>query len=232
MATRTGTASQVDGSAGPGSTSVTVPADATACVAFWAQFDGTGANEGIGAITLGGNAFTVRSEINAGPIPGSDKTGTGVATLTNLPGTGTQTFAWGWAGADARSEGGGIFLVWVKNVNLADLVRDAGTDSQEAGTTVSVTINSITTDLVLSLGQGFASAFSTADIIFIDNAVVNGEHYDVGEYIAGASSTTCGLFAYDYSTVAGISLKDSAAPPAVTVTTNPIPVRHARETSW
>ena len=146
---------------------------------------------------------------------------------------GTQTFAWAWSDGVARGEGGGIFLVWVKDVNTADIFRDADVAS-DGRRHRGLRDHRLDHDRPRAVAGASvrATAFSTADIIFINDVAVNSEHYDIGEYTAGASSTTCGLSAYDYSTVAGISLKDGAAPPAVTVTTNPIPVRHARETSW
>ena len=231
MASRTGTASQIDASAASGSTSVTVPADCTAAVAFWAGFDAAAST--LSTLTLGGNSFTTQSEKTT-QTP-ADTTGTGVATLTNLPGTGTQTLAWAWSNASARDEGGGLVIVWAKSVNTADLVRDADTDHDTGSTIPSVTIDSTTTDLVLAMGQRFGDPdpILNADVVFVNNMNVNSEGYDVGEYSPpGASNTTATIAAPDYSTVAAISLKDGAVPPAVTGTTNPFPVRHSRETSW
>jgi hypothetical protein len=227
MASRTGTASQVDASAASGSTSVTVPANATCAVAFWAAFNNLGPST-LSTLTLGGNAFTTRSEI-ATKVPVADRTGTGVATLTNLPGTGTQTLAWAWSDADARDEGGGLVVVWVKDVNIAVLVRDSDVQNASTSTIPSVTIDSIATDLVMAMAQRFGDPdpIINAPTVFVNNMNVNSEGYDVGEYVGGPSSTTCTLAAPDYSTIAAISLAS-----LVTVTTNPYPVRTSRETSW
>ena len=229
MGVRTGTASQVTGSAGSGSTSVTVPADATAAVAFWAHFNNLGAAT-LSTKTLGGNAFTTRAE-NACKTPASDNTGTGVATLTNLPGTGTQTFAWAWSDSDPRDEGGGILIVWVKDVDLAAIFRDADTNSQNNLTTqASVTIDSATDDLVIGMAQLFAdngAALTTnAATTFVDDWAVNHEHSDGGQWTAGASTTTCATTGdKEYNTMAAISLKNGAVP---SVTPLSVPVaRHA-----
>src|SRR5262245_35545128 len=146
-ASRTGTASQVTASAGSGSTSVTVPADATGVVALWAQFNNLGAST-LSTKTLGGSALTTQSEI-AGKTPAADRVGVGVATLFTLPGTGTQTFAWAWSDTDARDEGGGIFLVWIKGFDTGTPVRDSDTvNASGSGAAVSRTIDTTTTDLV------------------------------------------------------------------------------------
>lgn len=207
-----GTISQVNASAASGSTSVTVPDNATGVVALWSGWR-SGSSGTLSTNTLGGNAFTTRAE-KASDIP-ADAPGCGVATLTSLPAAGSQTFAWAWSDGLARTEGGGIFLIWVRNINTSDIFRDADVDSKAGSNAVSVTIDSLATDLVLSLGQAFGTAFSTADTILLDNIAVNSEHYDIGQYIAGASTTTCGLSAYDYSSVAAISLKMVGGDPPV-----------------
>lgn len=216
MASRTGTASQVDGSGGNGSTSVTVPADATGAVAFWAHFDSNGSST-MATLTLGGNSFTVRAQ-NAEGVP-ADATGTGVATLTSLPGTGTQTFAWTWSAGGARHEGGGIWVVWIKDMDASDVFRDADTNTQPNLTTqASVTIDSVTTDLVLGMGQEFDGGGSltiNATTTFVNSVVVNSEQYDVGEWTAGAATTNCATTGnVEFNTMAAISIKNAPAPAA------------------
>lgn len=206
-AARTGTASQVDASGGNGSTSVTVPADATAAVAFWAHFDDNGGST-LSSLTLGSNSFSVKSQLAEGAT--TDETGTGVAFLGSLPGTGSQTLAWTWSAGGARSEGGGILIVWVKDHNTADPVRDADCDARtwDVATT---TLTTDTTDLVLGLAQTYGDdpAISAATV-FVHNWAVNSERYDAGEITAGSGTTTVTHSAANYSTVAAISLKDAA----------------------
>lgn len=214
MATRTGTASQVDASAGSGSTSVTVPADATAAIAFWTDYNALGIST-LSTLTLGGNSFTTAAE-NATKDPNSDTNGVGVASLETLPGSGSQTLAWAWSDTDARDEGGGIIVVWVKDVDTGDLVRDADVDFAGIGGagTRSVTITTNSTDLVLAVGQRYnADVAIDAATTFVDNFVNNIEHYDAGEYTAGASTTTCQTTGTaNYDTIAAISLKHGSAP--------------------
>ena len=76
MAVRTGTASQVDGSAGSSSTTVTVPADAAGVVAFFCHWDG-GIGSLISALTLGGNSIPVLTQLGDG-WDGADYSGVGV----------------------------------------------------------------------------------------------------------------------------------------------------------
>lgn len=208
MAVRTGTASQVDASAASGSTSVTVPADATAAVAFWSHYDGTGST--LSTLTLGGNSFVTQAEQGEESVAG--ESGVGVAVLTDLPGTGSQTLAWAWSAGGARSEGGGVFIVWLKAVDLADPVTDAAIDSQTGGpSAISVTVTSGASDLILAMCQSFTGTNPTIDgTVFIDNVTVNSEVYDVSEVaVAGATTDVAGNG--DYATIAAVSIKDAPA---------------------
>lgn len=217
MPSRTGTASQVDASGGDGSTSVTVPADATAAVAFWAQYDGTSANEYLATLTLGGNAFTIQEQINEGSQSPADNTGTGVATLTNLPGAGAQTLAWTYNAGGARQEGGGLLIVWAKDVNLADLVRDTACAAANGGFPLmlqSVDLTTASDDLVLGFIQSYSQdpIISGATTEFVNDWVVNLEHYDAGEFAPEVDNTTTITHTYgNYSTIAAISLKAATA---------------------
>jgi hypothetical protein len=211
-ASRTGSASQVDASAASGSTSVTVPADATAAVAFWSHFNNLGVSF-LDTLELAGLPFLTRSEI-ATKQPAADNTGVGVATLASLPSPGSQTLAWAWSDLDARDEGGGLFVVWVNGVDLADLVRDADTATQSGGSSLNFSIDSSPTDLILALAQSF---FSDSDptgpaTVFLNNAHVNQEGYDLSDVTPDGGATTaiaCG--AGSYPTLAAISLKAAAA---------------------
>src|SRR5688500_11017318 len=136
MASRTGTASEINASAGDGSTSVTVPADANCVVAFWSHWDGN-AGTTLSGLTLNGAAFTIQSQLAEGATTNCH--GGGVATLVN-PATGSQTAAWTWSAGGARTEGGKITLVWVTDANPTDTVRDVGTNHNTSTNNVAVTI--------------------------------------------------------------------------------------------
>ena len=94
--TRTGTASQLDGSAGNGSTSVTVPAGCNYVVAFWVFWDNI-SNSNLSSLTLGGSAFTIYRQND--DVAGASCVG--VAGLVS-PATGTQTAAWTWSSNQAK----------------------------------------------------------------------------------------------------------------------------------
>lgn len=207
MATRTGTPSQVNASAGNGSTSVTVPAGANGAIAFWAHWDGDGGST-LATLTLGGNAFTARSQIAEGFVGG--ESGVGVASLASLPAAGSQTLAWTWSAGAARSEGGEIVVVWIADMNVSDPFRDAKTDSGTGSGNVTVTVTTDVSDLLIAFAQRFAGGNPALDgTVFIDNATVNSETYDVSEVTPGAGSTVINMTGEDYSSMAAISLKSA-----------------------
>lgn len=205
----TGSVSEVDGSAGDGSTTVMVPADATAAIAFWAHFDSNGGST-LATLTLAGSGFSTQAEIAEGAL--TDQTGTGVAILTSLPGTGSQTLAWTWSAGSTRTEGGGIFIVWVKAAGTVT-PRNANLDADVGGSGVTCDVTSEPTDLVLAMAQSFGGDPAiVASTVLVDFAPINQEGYDVGVVTTGAgAATTCTLSAPNYSTIAGISLYEITA---------------------
>ena len=206
MPSRTGTASQVDASAGDGSTSVTVPADCDFVVAFWMHWDDN-AGSTISGLTLNSVSFTIQSQLAEGAV--TDESGVGVATLAN-PATGSQTFAWTWSAGGARTEGGGIFLVYVKDHNSGDAVRAAGTDAATLTTGVSVTLATETTDLLLAACQRYTGGNPALDgTVFINDVTVNSEVYDVSEVTPSATSTTVNMTNENFSSMAAVSLKQA-----------------------
>lgn len=209
MPTRVGTASQVNASAGNGSTSVTVPEGCNAVVAFACWWDGN-ANSTL-SLTLGGNALTTR----ASRVDVSDLNAVYVGTIVN-PTEGSQTLAWTWSNGGARSEGGEIILVYIQDANTADLFRDADVAAQTGSTAPSITIDSNSTDLVVAYGMRYNSVAGSVGVTgtaFINDAFLNQHIYDVTEVTAGASSTTVTITTTPtYSAVAAISLKEAAAP--------------------
>ncbi len=204
MGSKTGTAIEVDASAGNGSTSVTVPSDATAVIAFWSHFDTNGGSI-LATLSLNGAAFLTRAQLAEGAV--TDECGVGVATLPN-PATGAQTLAWTWSAGGARAEGGKIILVCVKTVDTSNLVRAAGVDAATASTNVAVTLATETTDLLLAMCQSFTGTNPALDgSVFINDAVLNSEIYDVSEVTPSATSTTVNMTGESYSSMAAISLR-------------------------
>ena len=201
---------QIDCSAASGSVSVTVPAGATAALLFWAHYNNLGAST-LSTKTLGGNAFTTQEEI-ACKTPASDNTGTGVAYLTNLPAAGSQTFAWAWSDADARDEGGGVFIVFLTDVNIADWIRSSDTDTQSGGGIPHVSpAGVIVSDGVFILVQSFTQPdiFAVGNILYYDLSTVNSEHYAIVEVCLNQSMTDVDydMGGGDYSTLAAIAIK-------------------------
>ena len=215
MPTRTGTASEVNAESPASSTSVTVPSDATMVVAFWAFWDSDGG--GIDTLSLGGSPLTVLTEIS---VVGS-AAATGVATLVAPP-TGSQTFAWDWDGTDFRDEGGKMILVWIKDHNTTTPARDVDCNATAGGSTINVTIDTQTTDLVIAMGQTYNADPTTTGTAFISNAIQNSERYDATEVtaLAGTTTITCNG---DFPSVAAISLPAASGGP-ITTTEYRLPV--------
>src|SRR5690606_21410472 len=222
MPSRTGTASIVDASAGAGSTSVDVPVNCNAVVAFWARWN-FDAGSTLSTLTLDGDSFLPAEAEQAEGVPEGAQ-GVGVAVLLN-PSTGTQTLEWAWSDGEAREEGGAIVLVYIQGANTADPVRDAAVDStffeddpeEHAFGDVSVTIDTEPDDLVLGFAgsvnfegsETYIPDISLAE--FIDNALINHFMFDVGEDVAPSSpSTTVDMTGEHYSWIAAISLKAAA----------------------
>lgn len=201
-ASRTGTPVQVDGSAGNGSVSVTVPADATAVIAFWTQYVAD-TNEVVTGLTLNGSAFTIQSQLSES----SSGAGVGVATLAS-PATGVQTFAWTYTANNARTEGGFFQLVWVKGVETSNLVRGASTDQDLVGNNVTVSVTTEPGDLLLALGSSFTPTNPALDgTVFLNDQSLNLHIYDVSEIATSAGSTVVNMTNESHSTMAAVSLR-------------------------
>ena len=205
---------RVDALAGSGSTSVTVPTNAEAVVAFFSHFDAV-AGAALATMTLGGVAMTdetdvLKNEQMAVGDAGTNSTGVGVEYLSWLPGTGTQTLAWSWSAGGNQDEGGAIYLVWLRNVNIGTPFRDFALDSETASTAPSVSIACKSTDLVIGYVQNF-SAFgnftgATVDTLLYTNDLYNSENVNVATLVASNGALTFSNTSPNYSTLAAISI--------------------------
>lgn len=203
MGARVGTASEVNGQAGNGSTSVTVPAGTTAAVAMWVFYRGI-SGEQVTSLSLGGSGMTVQAQE---ATPGDLSTYcVGVATLVNPP-TGTQTFAWNYTTNDGREEGGKFIITYVNGIDTTNLVRAAGTDSNINATNTFVTLSTETTDLLLA---ACCSATTSTPVLdganYIDDSVLQLLRYDACEVTPIATSTTVNMTGEDFSSMVAISL--------------------------
>lgn len=201
----TGSVSIVNGSAATsGSTAITVPADATAVVLFY-NFWESGGDAGAQSFSIDGDPFVLGDfTTTAGEAPAA-----GVYTLVN-PSTGSQNLAWNWTAGNARTGGGGIYLVYVKGVDTADLVRDADTAGALTTGSVSLTLDSTSTDLVLAMGASYNAnpEITSAASSLADNSTINSHRTDVDVMTAGASTTSVVVTGLAYSGSAAISLKN------------------------
>ena len=205
MGVRTGAAVNVDGSgADSGNENVLVPSDCTAVVVLYCHFTG-GADLGAPVFQLDSTAFDVDVHL----IEENDQYSVGAQTLPNPTVGASVNFDWNWAGsAGARTESGQIFVVFVKEVDTGDLVRDAQADHNDFGNAANITLTSITSDLVIGMGVGFGVDPVTDGTQFFDNIALNSANIDGVEVTAGDPSTLIDLGVYTYPAVTGVSLKD------------------------
>ena len=121
---RTGSVVRIDSTLNASSQAVTVPADADAIVVGVSGAEpGTNNYFGNGSVSIGGNNLTLVAQ-NGNEADNAAQTAVWV--LTGPP-TGSQTFAWDWAGTSAVDYGGSIFVAYYKNVHQSTPVRDSGT---------------------------------------------------------------------------------------------------------
>lgn len=197
--------STVDASAGNGSATVVVPDDATGAIAFWGHWDGN-ASSTLATLTLDGSSLTIDKQLAEGAV--ADANGVGAASLYTLPGTGARTLAWTWSAGGARSEGGQIAIIWIKNgVSTRDAQASHSTGIQN--NYGPVTVNSQATDLVLGwlvcFGGGSPPDLG-ADATLINDLSLNSEQYDAGRFAAGASTTAVTAPVTNYPALLVISI--------------------------
>lgn len=219
MARRTGTSVVINASGGNGSASVTVPADATGVIAFTVHWDGnTGST--LASLSLGGSPFTIRDQVGEGHS--ADHNGVAVATLPS-PATGTQTLAWTWSAGGARSDGGEIVLVWVRDINPADFFRDAEISTNVAANDVSITLSTQPGDLVLALANTYAdppggNPMASGNVWDNNLGPLNGHIWDLTEVRASGTSTTVTMQGENYAALVGIAIKPGTPSSAQYVT--------------
>lgn len=213
---RIGTATQVNASAGDGSTSVTIPVGAHAAVAFFSHWDGN-VGSSLGSLSLGGNAFSITGQLAEGAV--ADNSGIGVALLLNLPAAGSQTLAWTWNGTHPpRSDGGEIIIIWVANIDEGNAIRDFGLEAENTTSNVAVTVDTFEADLVLAFCQSFGTGAVGLDgNVFINNAFLNDHTYDVSQVTPQAGTTTVNMTGESWASMAVIVLRASIGATSATV---------------
>lgn len=135
-------------SANSGSTSVTVPADATCAIVFWSGWFGSG-TPSMSSISLGSSMTIVENAAVSGGTSAR-----GCAILVN-PSTGSQTFAWDWSGTATLDEGCPYMIRFFKGVNTGDPIRDSDNTGWTGTATNSVTLTTSSDDYVVGVVQSY-----------------------------------------------------------------------------
>lgn len=203
----TGTPVAVTWAAGanPAGQSITIPSDATAVYMFWSFYTSADGN-GLASVTLAGNAPAQTFET---PTAAVDQTGTGVAAWYN-PATGSQTLDPAWDAAP--EEGSTCVVVFVKDGDTAAW-RDADADNQDSTTACSVTLTTVSGDLVLKFDQRFSGTTPPS----LSSGWTNGQTQNNNSesarlsYISATGTTqVCASEDDNYSSVCAISIPAAA----------------------
>lgn len=211
--------SVVDGSAGDGNISVTVPVGATSAVAIWSHWDNN-AQSFLSLLSLAGSPFQFRAQLLEGTT--IDESGVGVAWLPTLPVAGSQLCAWTWSAGGARENGGEIVIYWCSGIDTDDPIRDVDIVATIGSGSVSLTVDSSLQDLILAFAQRYLSGSVGLDGTgLVVNAVLNKHVYSATKVFPQEGSTTVNMSGESWTSMAVISLKaPSAVPitPAITLT--------------
>lgn len=211
--------SVVDDTTASPSGSVTVPSDATSAVLFVISYNTT-TDVTLSAATLGtgGGQVSFTEQTSSYDLGGVSDTSIDVwfaADISGLAG-GSETLAATRGGT--ATEGGSLFVVWIKGAAAASPVTDAGTDDWGTGPGAGgstadavVTINSNTTDL----GVGIAEVYIASNPTVPTGWTQLGSQHDANSHSviivhrAGASPTiTLSETVDDYASAAAISIAD------------------------
>lgn len=207
----TGTPVAVTWAAGanPAGQSITIPSDATAVYMFWAFYTSADGN-GLASVTLGGNNPAQTFET---PTAAVDQTGTGVAAWYN-PATGSQTLDPAW---DAAPEEGATCIVAFVKDGDTTAWRDADADNQDGTTACSVTLTTVSGDLVIKFDQRFSGTAPA-----LSSGWTNGQtHSNNSEgarlsYISATGTTqVCASEDDNYSSVVAISIPAASGSSAI-----------------
>lgn len=211
-ATLTGTPVAITWAAGanPAGQSVTIPSDANLVAMGWAFYDGN-AGSGLLSATLNGAAPDQVSEavtINTG---GLEEVAGGVAVWFN-PATGSQTLDPAWDGNP--TEGPTTIVAFVKGADTSAL-RDIDSANTTAGTANSVTLTTVSGDLVLKWDQGQTAPGTSAGWNSEQTAANNTENMKLSSISASGATQACDSENENFSTIAAISIAPGATAPSI-----------------
>jgi hypothetical protein len=209
----TGTPVAVTWAAGanPAGQSITIPSDATAVYMFWTYFVAAAGN-GLASATLNGVSPAQTFEVETAP---TDQSATGVAVWYN-PATGSQTLDPAWDASP--TEGSTCIVFFVKDGDTAAW-RDADAANEQGTNACSVTLTTVSGDLVLKFDQRFDVAETVPSL---SAGWTNGQtHGNVdegarGSYISASGSTqVCNSEDEEYSTIVAVSIPSGAPAPGI-----------------
>lgn len=203
-ATLTGTPVAVVWASGsnPAGQSITIPADATAVYMFWTYYTSADGN-GLSSVTLNSVSPDQTFEI---PTAATDQGGTGVAVWYN-PATGSQTLDPAW---DASPTEGPVAIVAFVKDGDTTAWRDADADNQDGSTACSVTLTTVSGDLVLKFDQRYDTSNNPPSLSsgWTNGATTdnNSEHARLSYISATGTTQACNSEDEAYSTVVAVSI--------------------------
>jgi len=147
---RIGSLTQFDTDGGnTGSTSVSIPADATLMVVGLSGYAGGVSYYSDGAMTINSAAMT------AVDIDASVNAFQGAMFYRVLPSTGSQTLAWDWVGTDAQANPAMFVYGFYKGIDTSSPVRDTYGLNEIGGIYVTDTLTAQTGDMVIAWTEFF-----------------------------------------------------------------------------
>lgn len=191
----------------PTPTDAVIPATTTAVYMFWSYFDG---NDGVGLLsaTLGGVSLHADSFELAGGTP-NNANPTGCA-IWYSPSTGNQSLDVSYDGTPA--EGPCTILAYVKDGDNTAGPRDTQTDHGVGGTAVSVTVTTVSGDLVLCFDRKYAGTPGTiATFTSLLTMTNNNGGVRLSSKEATGTSVICPSQNEDYSSMCALSIPAGTA---------------------
>lgn len=205
----TGTPVAVAWAAGinPAGQSITIPADATAVYMFWSYAVGA-SGHGLSTVTLNGASPSQTFELAS---VSTYECATGVAVWYN-PATGAQTLDPAWD--IAPEEGPSTIVVFVKDGDTTAW-RDADAAHATSTTAVTVTLTTVSDDLVIKFDQRYNG--NTAGAPALSAGWTNGQTQTANvessraSYISATATTqVCNSENEDYSSIVAVSIGPAA----------------------
>jgi hypothetical protein len=187
----------------PAGQSITIPADATAVYMFWTYYEPTD-GRGIASVTLNGLSPDQILEIATGSPPHTDAPATGVAAWY-LPATGARTLNPAWD--IAPSNGPVTAVAFVKDGNTTAW-GDADVAHNGVGDPVTVTLTTVSGDLVIKMDQKFGGTVPSLSASWTNQVTGsnNNESMRLSTISATGTTTVCDSEDESYSTIAAVTI--------------------------